>query len=88
MPKVSICHIEKIERNFEDVKQRFPEINQDIEVPRDEFNDFVASNMILAYRRLNELLISDINIFSNKNVMEMLELNHIVLCGHDERSFL
>jgi len=85
LPKVFICDIEKIEKNFEDVKSRFPEINRDIEVPRDEFNDFVASNMVLAYKRLNELLIADINIFSNKHVMEMLELNHIVLCGHDEK---
>jgi prophage maintenance system killer protein len=85
MSKISICDIEKIERNFEDVKQKFPEINKNIEVPRDEFNDFVAYNMILAYTRLNELLLADINIFSDKHVLEMLELNHIVLCGHNEK---
>ena len=84
MSKISVCDIQKIEKNFEEVKQRFPEINKDIQVPRDEFNDFVAYNMLLAYKRLNELLINKVDIFSEKNVLEMLELNHIVLCGHNE----
>jgi len=84
LPKTHICNIERIQNNFEEVKEKFQEINLKIQVPRDEFNDFVAGNMLLAYEKLNKILISKMNLFSDKNVLEIIELNHTVLCGNDE----
>lgn len=74
-----------IEASLREVQREFPRINAALRSKRDTMSDTVIENMLLGYRRVDQALAEGRALFSSEDVGELLELNHIVLCGCNPR---
>jgi prophage maintenance system killer protein len=68
---------------LEGVKHNFSEINRQLTLKREDFNDDVMNNMIAAYQYLDDMIAKNTDMFSENGMSYIQELNHIVLCGTD-----
>lgn len=82
-------HLRHIEDELRDVQRHFPAINAVLNSRRDEFTDTVRQNMLSAYEFLDAINNDDLDLFSEKGLEAILQLNHLVLLGkgYDPREF-
>lgn len=83
MPRPYRLDLAKVEDSLRQVQREFPKINALLKSKRDTMSDIVVENMLLGYRRVDEALAQSRALFSSQGLDELLELNHIVLCGED-----
>lgn len=72
-----------IETSLRGVQREFPQINEVLQARRDSMTDVVVDNMMAGYTFVDKAIHDGINLLGTKNVVCLLELNHIVLCGLD-----
>jgi hypothetical protein len=79
----------RIEDELRDVQRHFPEINAALDCRRDDFSDTVRQNMLAAYEFLDAVVDDGLDLFSDKGLEAMLQLNHLVLLGrgYDPNAF-
>lgn len=79
----AICRINltAIASALSQVQREFPRINASLTTSRDPLTDEVVANMLSAYRRVDEYLAADIDLFEMGQSERLLELNTLVLCG-------
>jgi hypothetical protein len=82
-------HMGCIEDALRDVQRHFPSINAALNCRRDEFTDQVRRNMLTAYEFLDAVIGDELDLFSEKGLEALLQLNHLVLLGrgYDARAF-
>ena len=82
-------HLGRIEDELHDVQRHFPAINAVLNCRRDDFSDTVRQNMLTAYEFLDAVVKEDLDLFSDKGLEALLQLNHLVLLGrgYDPRAF-
>ncbi|WP_236849020.1 hypothetical protein [Candidatus Thiodictyon syntrophicum] len=73
-----------IERSLRAVQRDFARINATLEIPRDPLSDRVIANLLAGYAYLDSLLALGRNPLALGNSADLLQLNHLVLCGTDE----
>lgn len=78
-------NIDRIIDALLEVQEHFPEINRVLELHREHITDEIIQNMVAGYKFVDNLVASDISLFSDLGLQYMLELNHIVLCGRDPK---
>ncbi len=74
-------NLPEIERALKEFQAHFPEINDKLEMRREEFTGTIVNNLMEGYAFLDDLQAKGIDLFSVSGLYNMLELNHIVLCG-------
>ncbi len=67
------------------VQRVFPEINARLKLKRDDMTDRVIDNMLAGYRFMDGLIDAPGDLLASDRLADLLELNHIVLCGHDRK---
>ncbi len=72
-----------IEAGLRSVQAVFGDINDRVDNRREAMTDTVVDNILAAYRHLNGLLEKRVDLFAKEGLAEIMELNHIVLCGAD-----
>jgi hypothetical protein len=89
MAKRLRLHLGRIEDELRDVQRHFPAINAALNCRRDDFTDTVRQNMLTAYEFLDAVVADDLDLFSDKGLEALLQLNHLVLLGrgYDPRAF-
>jgi hypothetical protein len=75
----------RIEKSLREVQRRFPKINALLQSKRDTMSDTVVENMLLGYCRVDHALARNENLLSRRGLDDLLELNHLVLCGQNEK---
>jgi hypothetical protein len=75
-----------IDHSLRTVQQEFPKINEQLSSRRDSMTDEVLDNMMSGYAFVDRAIADDTDLLDPQYVAGLLELNHIVLCGHDPRS--
>lgn len=75
--------LKAIEASLRDVQREFPKINEVLHTRRDSMTDVVVDNMMTGYTFVNRAIAKDVDLFELKNLANLLELNHLVLCGLD-----
>lgn len=78
-------NLKKIKQDLDVFRDEFKNINDILDMRREDFTDIHISNIMEGYTFLNDLLEREINLFSQAGMYHMLELNHIVLCGTDPK---
>ncbi|MCG8570359.1 MAG: hypothetical protein MJB14_09490 [Spirochaetes bacterium] len=76
-----LFNLEEIEKSLFSVYKNFDQINSKLSIKREDMTECMVTNIVEAYRFLNQLLRSNIKIFSKAGLYSLLEFNHIVLCG-------
>ena len=74
-------HLGRIEDELLDVQAYFPVLNTMLDCRRDDFTDTVRKNLIAAYEFLDAMVRDELDLFSDKGLEAMLQLNHLVLLG-------
>ncbi len=80
--------LEKISNALKGFQTAFPEINSRLEVRREDVTDTMISQILQSYTFLNSLLRLNMDLFTPAGLYNLLELNHIVLCGTDQQTRL
>ncbi|MEW6264926.1 MAG: hypothetical protein AB1641_17770 [Thermodesulfobacteriota bacterium] len=83
--KIPRLHIDRIAEALLEVQRQFPLINRRLKMHREHLSDEIIQNMLSAYKHLDDLVAEQVKIFSDDGLSEILELNHIVLCGRDAK---
>ena|SRR5262249_43371673 len=78
-------NLELIEKSLRRVQREFPRINEILHSRRDSLSDEVLENMMTGYALVDKVITEDINLLTAKHAPYLLELNHVVLCGHDPK---
>lgn len=73
-----------IERSLRAVQRDFDRINATLETPRDPLSERVIANLLAGYAYLDTLLADGRHPLALGNSRDLLQLNHLVLCGTDE----
>jgi prophage maintenance system killer protein len=73
-----------IERSLRAVQRDFDRINATLETPRDPLRDQVITNLMAGYAYLDTSLAHGHNPLAPGHSADLLQLNHLVLCGTDE----
>jgi len=73
-----------IERALRAVQRDFDRINATLDTPRDPLSDRVIANLLAGYAYLDTLLADGRHPLTLGNSRDLLQLNHLVLCGTDE----
>ncbi len=73
--------LDAIERSLQGVQRDFPQINRIIESKREDLTDEMVSNIMEGYTRIDYHLKRGKHLLTRKRRDDVLELNHIVLCG-------
>lgn len=81
-------NLPEIEKSLFAFRKEFAGLNARLSVAREDFTAQSGENILAAYRYMNELLQSGINIFDRSGLHSLLELNHLVLCGNDSKKRL
>lgn len=76
--------LDRIEESLRDVQEHFEEINSKLLMRREPLTDQIIGNLLEGYAYVDELLEAGIEVFSPSGIDNILELNHIVLCGSDD----
>src|SRR5687768_12379653 len=72
-----------IEASLRAVQREFPKINEQLQSQRDSMTDAVVENLIAGYTFIDTALHDQRDLLSAAHLHNLLELNHIVLCGLD-----
>jgi hypothetical protein len=75
--------LQAIEQSLRDVQREFPKINEVLHTRRDSMTDTVVDNMMAGYAFVDQAIADDVDLFELSNIVGLLELNHLVLCGLD-----
>ncbi|HBD95982.1 MAG: hypothetical protein A2015_12970 [Spirochaetes bacterium GWF1_31_7] len=78
-----LFNIPEIRKSLKELLKDFKKINKTLSIKREELTISHVENVLCAYQYLNELLVSEIELFSKMGLFSLLELNHLVLCGKD-----
>ena len=73
--------LQAIEQSLRDVQREFPKINEVLHSRRDAMTDAVLDNMLAGYAFIDQALADGADLFTLRHIRDLLELNHIVLCG-------
>ncbi|HCR13299.1 MULTISPECIES: hypothetical protein [Solidesulfovibrio] len=82
--KLYRLELDRIEASLRDVQEHFEEINAKLLMRREPLTDQIIGNLLEGYAYVDDLLEAGIELFSPQGLDNILELNHIVLCGSDE----
>jgi hypothetical protein len=74
-----------VEKSLRSVQRHFETINDSLSMRREPLRDNIRVNMLAGYRYVNRLLDQGIRLLSREGLVHFLELNHIVLCGPEDR---
>lgn len=85
MAKARRLNLDAIETSLRAVQADFERINQTLDTPRDPLSDAVLERMLLGYEQVDRYLAEGADLFAPGNSKLLLELNVLVLCGHDVR---
>jgi len=75
-----------IEQSLREVQQDFARINQSLDVKREDMTNGLIQNLLSAYSYLDKLVDRFDDLFADRALEELLELNHLVLCGKDSNT--
>jgi hypothetical protein len=75
--------LKAIEQSLRDVQREFPKINEVLHTRRDSMTDTVVNTMMAGYAFVDKAIADDVDLFELRNIVGLLELNHLVLCGLD-----
>jgi hypothetical protein len=78
-------HLNNITKSLASVQKEFNVLNKKLHMRRDPMDDVIVENMLSGYRYIDRLLRDNIDITKKKAISHILELNHIVLCGTDQK---
>ncbi|EFL49230.1 conserved hypothetical protein [Solidesulfovibrio fructosivorans JJ]] len=78
-------NLESIEESLRDVMDNFDEVNETLLMRREPLTDQHIDNLLEGYSYVDWLLEEGEELFSPRGLDHILELNHIVLCGTDDR---
>ena len=73
--------LKAIEQSLRDVQREFPKINELLHSRRDSMTDEVLENMLAGYAFIDRAVADGVDLFMLRHITDLLELNHIVLCG-------
>ena len=85
MAPTYLIDIERVESSLREVQRNFDQINKALNMRRESLRDEILLNMVDGYRYVNMLLENEISILKPDGLVHFLELNHIVLCGTEQR---
>jgi len=74
-----------IATSLRDVQRHFPRINEILHSRRDSMTDEVVERMLAGYAFVDTALKSGVDLLHPTHLHNLLEINHIVLCGLDPR---
>ena len=77
--------LDRIEASLRDVMDNFEEVNEDLLMRREPLTEQHIDNLLEGYAYVDWLLEEGEELFSPSGLDHILELNHIVLCGTNER---
>jgi len=77
--------LERIEASLRAVQRDFSALNERLLMRREPLTDQIIDNLLDGYAYVDQLLEDGVEVFSERGLDHILELNHIVLCGRDER---
>lgn len=79
MDKIVRLDIDAIKSCLLDTQKNFDHINTTLKVRRKPPSNEVINNLLMGYRKIDEHIANDIDLFAMGNSQLILELNHIVL---------
>lgn len=77
--------LDRIEASLHAVQRGFTDLNERLLMRREPLTDQIIANLLEGYAYVDQLLREGVEVFSERGLDHILELNHIVLCGRDER---
>lgn len=77
--------LDRIEASLRSVQGDFERLNEELLMRREPLTDQIIGNLLAGYAYVDQLLEDGVEVFSPSGLDHILELNHIVLCGLDER---
>jgi len=77
--------LDRIETSLRAVQGDFDALNEQLLMRREPLTDQIIANLLEGYAYVDQLLEDGVEVFSPQGLDHILELNHIVLCGEDER---
>jgi hypothetical protein len=77
--------LKTIEQSLRDVQREFPKINEILHSRRDSMTDEVLENMLAGYAFVDKAVADGADLFTLRHIPDLLELNHIVLCGLNQQ---
>lgn len=80
---MKLFNIETIQSDLYAFQQDFASINDRLAMRREDITDVMVSQIVEAYRFLNDQLRRRMDLFTPAGLHALLEMNHIVLCGSD-----
>ena len=78
-------NLKTIEQSLRDVQREFPKINEILHSRRDSMTDAVLENMLAGYAFVDKAVADGADLFTLRHIPDLLELNHIVLCGLNQQ---
>ncbi|MDQ7832706.1 MAG: hypothetical protein RDU30_13305 [Desulfovibrionaceae bacterium] len=78
-------NLEEIQASLFAVQRDFSRISEEMLMRREPLDNRIIDNLLAGYAYVDQLLEEGVDLFSLKGSDHILELNHIVLCGLDER---
>jgi len=77
--------LDRIEASLRAVQRDFDTLNERLLMRREPLTDQIIDNLLEGYAYVDQLLEDGVEVFCERGLDQILELNHIVLCGRDER---
>ena len=77
--------LSRIRASLREVQHDFTALNERLLMRREPLTDQIINNLIAGYAYVDRLLQDEVDVFSERGLDHILELNHIVLCGVDDR---
>lgn len=77
--------LDRIESSLREVQGNFDALNEKLLMRREPLTDQIIGNLLEGYAYVDQLLEDGVEVFSERGLDHILELNHIVLCGRNER---
>lgn len=74
----------RIEDSLRMVQRDFALLNERMLMRREPLTDQIIDNLLAGYAFVDQLLEDKVDLFSRQGLDNIMELNHIVLCGLDE----
>lgn len=78
-----VLNLAAIEQSLREVQANFQTINAQLELQREAMTENLVNNLLSAYRYLDTLVDHGDELFVSQELKNILELNHLVLCGED-----
>lgn len=75
--------LSRIRASLREVQHDFTALNERLLMRREPLTDQIINNLIAGYAYVDRLLQDEVDVFSERGLDHILELNHIVLCGRD-----